>query len=229
MAAQRGEDRLGLAGLLARQRLADGGGQGVGRLGRGHDPLGAGELQGGREALHLADGHRLGEAQLVDVGDERRHAVVAQPAGVDRLGDERRPQGVHLQQGRGAGRVAEVVAVLAPGERRAGGRLHAADCRRHVPGQLLPQERHGQAAEVRSAAGAPHEQVGGLPHHGQLAQGLLADDGLVQDHVVEHASQRVADRRVGGRHRDRLGDGDAQRAWMVGVVRQQAAAVVGDG
>ena len=62
VAAQRGEDDLRLAGLLARQRLADRRGDGVRRLGRRDDALGAGELQRGGEALPLRDGDRLDQA-----------------------------------------------------------------------------------------------------------------------------------------------------------------------
>ena len=40
------------------------------------------------EALPLRDGNGLDETLVVEVRDERRHAVVAQPAGMDRLGDE---------------------------------------------------------------------------------------------------------------------------------------------
>ena len=48
--------------------------------------------------------------ELVDVRHQRRHAVVAQPAGVDRVGDEVVAEGVHLEQRGHAGGVAEVVA-----------------------------------------------------------------------------------------------------------------------
>ena len=61
--------------------------------------------------------------ELVQVADHRRHAVVAQPAGVDRGRPEVVAKGVHLDHRRHAGRVAEVVAVLALGQARAGRRL----------------------------------------------------------------------------------------------------------
>ena len=57
------------------------------------------------------------------------------------------------------GRVAEVVAVLAPGQRRARRRLDAADRRVHPAGQLLAEERERQTGEVRPAARAADEQV----------------------------------------------------------------------
>ena len=199
----------------------------MGGLGGRDYALGPGEAQAGLEALPLGDGHRLHQAQLVDVGQQRRHPVVAQSAGVDGLGDERVAQGVHLQQRRHLGRVAEVVAVLALGERRARGRLDAAHGRAHAAGHLLPQEREGQAREVRPAAGAAHQHVGPLVHHGHLQERLLADDGLVHQDVVQDAAQAVAGGRVGGRHHDGLGYGHPQRPGVAGVGGQQAPPVLG--
>ena len=78
----------GLAGLRGRQRLVDRDADGVGRLGRREDPLGPGERDAGLEAGALVDAARLDVAVLLEQADQRRHAVVAQAAGVDRLGDE---------------------------------------------------------------------------------------------------------------------------------------------
>ena len=222
--AERREDDLRLAGLLARQRLADGGREGVGRLGCRDDPLGTGEAEGGGEALALRDRHGLDEALLVDVRHERGHSVVAQAAGVDRLGDEPVAERVHLQQRRHPGGVTEVVAVLALGEARTRRRLDTADRRVDAPGQLLAQERESQPAEVGSPTRAPDEQVGRLADLGELEQGLLADHRLVQQHVVEHAAEGVPRLRVGGGDRDRLGDGDAEAAGVVGVLGEQRRA-----
>ena len=72
------------------------------------------------EALVLRVGARLDEPELHEVRDQRRHAVVAQAAGVDRRGHERVAERVHRQERRQLGRVAEVVAVVAAGQRRAG-------------------------------------------------------------------------------------------------------------
>ena len=79
---------LRLAGLRGRERLVDRDADGVGRLGRRQDALGPGELDAGLEARPLVDAARLDEAVLLEQADQRRHAVVAQAAGVDRLGDE---------------------------------------------------------------------------------------------------------------------------------------------
>jgi urease subunit gamma len=65
--------------------------------------------------------------------------------------------------------------------------FHRPDHRCDPPRELLAQERERQAGEVRAAARAAHDQVGRQPHLRELRQRLLADDGLVQQDVVEHA------------------------------------------
>src|SRR3954449_6948820 len=116
VSAERGEDDLLLTRLLARQGFPDAGGERVGRLWRRQDALGPGELDTCREALRLRDGDGLHETRLVDVADERRHPVVAKPARVDRVRDEVVAEGVHLQQRRHPGGVAEVVGVHTSGQ-----------------------------------------------------------------------------------------------------------------
>ena len=227
MSAERGQDHLLLPGLLAAHGLLDGRGQRVRRLGRRHDALGAGEEHAGGEALRLRLGDRLDLAGLVEVADQRAHAVVAQPAGVDRVRHEVVAERVHLHQRRHPDRVAEVVRVRALGQRRARGRLDRAHRRRHPAGPLLPQEREHQPAEVRAAAGAPDQQVGGLADLGELQQRLLADDRLVHQHVVEHAAERVVDRRVLRRDLDGLADRDAERPGGVRVLGQDRAPGLG--
>jgi hypothetical protein len=90
--------------------------------------------------------------------------------------------------------------------------------------QLQADEGEGDAGEVAAAAGAADDHVGVVAGHLQLQHGLLADDGLVQQHVVEHRAQRVLGVVVPGRHLHRLADGDAQRAGVVGVLGQDGAA-----
>ena len=77
---------------------------GVGRLGCRQDALGAGELDAGLEARALVDAPGLDEAVLLEQADQRRHAVVAQAAGVDRLRDEVVAERVHLDERRHLGR-----------------------------------------------------------------------------------------------------------------------------
>ena len=146
---------------------------------------------------------------------------------MDGVGHERVAEGVHLDQRGELAGVAEVVAVLAPAQRRAGRRLDAADHRVHPSGQLLPKERERQAPEVGAAARAAHQHVGGLADLGQLEEGLLADDRLVQEHVVEHAAQGVAGVIALGGLFDGLGDGDAEAARAVRVGGQDGPTGLG--
>src|SRR4030095_3252466 len=75
------ENRLPLARLLAAQRLVDGHADGVRRLRRRDDGLGARELQGGLEGGELRYRDGLDHALVVELADQRGHAVVAQPTG----------------------------------------------------------------------------------------------------------------------------------------------------
>ena len=56
--------------------------------GAGTMPLGPRELNRRREALGLRNRDRLDQALVVEVRDERGHAVIAEATGVDRLGNE---------------------------------------------------------------------------------------------------------------------------------------------
>src|SRR5207247_4810454 len=97
------------------------------RLRRWNDALRARELHRGLERGELRHRHRLDHAFVVELANERCHAVVAQAAGVQRRRDERVAEGVHLDERREADGIAEVVDVLAPGDARAGGWLDGAD------------------------------------------------------------------------------------------------------
>ena len=57
-----------------------------------------------------------------------------------------------------------------------------------------------------------------------LQLGFLADHGLVQHHVIEHAAQRVVGVVVGGRVLDRFADRDPEAARRIGRGGQDAAA-----
>src|SRR3989442_769307 len=84
-----------LALLLALERLVDGAADGVRRLRRGQDALGARELDGRLERRDLGDGPRLDDALVVELADQRRHAVVAEAAGVHGCGHEGVAERVH--------------------------------------------------------------------------------------------------------------------------------------
>ena len=94
--------------------------------------------------------------------DHRRHAVVAQPAGVDRRRPEVVAQGVHLQQRRRPRRIAEVVPILALREGRARRRLDRHErvvggCRAIGPagtGRRCPQKFEPPPAQPMTTSGA---------------------------------------------------------------------------
>ena len=132
------------------------------------------------------------------------------------------PQRVHGDERRELARVAEVV------------REEAASCRtrgrlagEHVDvaaGDLLAQEREGQPGEVRAAADAADDDVRERAGQLHLRERLLADDGLVQQHVVEHRAERVRGVLAAGRVLDRLRDRDSEAAGRVGMLLEDRAA-----
>ena len=88
-----------------------------------------------------------------------------------------------------------------------------------LPVDLLLGEGDDEAAEVAAAADAADEDVGLLAQERELLEGLLADDRLVQEDVVEHRAEGVvAVPLLAGRHfLDRLADRDARGlpGWFV--------------
>src|SRR5439155_12984819 len=126
----------------------------------------------------LVDRLGLDQALLLQERYEWRHAVVAQPSSVNRLGDEVVAQGVHLDERRHLGRVAEVVAVDALRQGRRGLGLGRDDPGLWTATQATPEEREGEPGEVRAAAGAADDDVGLLAREGHLLDGLLADHRL---------------------------------------------------
>ena len=99
--------------VLRVQRLVD-------RRADGVAVSGAGMIPSVRANRTAASKHRSGERPRLDVPawyqqrDDRGHAVIAQPAGVDRRRHEVVAERVHLDERRQARGVAEVVAVRPP-------------------------------------------------------------------------------------------------------------------
>src|SRR5258706_9765791 len=103
------EDRALHAGLVGGPRITESAVDGVCGLGSRDDALAAGERHGRSEDVVLEVGLGSNQAVAYELRNERRSAVVAQPAGVDRGRDERVPERVHRhERGQLAG-VAEVV------------------------------------------------------------------------------------------------------------------------
>src|SRR5207249_9653315 len=126
---------------------------------------------------------------------------------------------VHLHQRRQTDGVAEVVDVLALGEARAGGRLDGDDPHLLVlAGELVGRERERETGEVRAAAGAADDDVRGVVGLLELLPGLLPDDRLVHQDVVQHAAERILRVVAGRRLFHGLADRDAERAGRVRVL-----------
>ena len=112
--------------------------------------------------------------------------MVAQAAGVDAGWHEGVAERVHLDDGRHPGGVTVVEGIGTLRDGRGGSWFD-----RHQAGalpilQVLAQERIGDAAEIRAAAHAADHHIRVLPGQVHLLEGFLADDGLVQQDVVQH-------------------------------------------
>ena len=224
VAGQVEQNRLALAALLAAQRFVDRDLDGVRRFRRGDDALGARELQRRLEGGELRHRDRLDHALVVELAHQRRHPVIAQAAGVQRRRHEAVAERVHLHQRRHADRVAEIVGVFPLGEARARGGLDGDDARLLFLRQLVGRERERQPREVGAAARAADDHVGLVVGLLELLLGLQADDGLVHEHVIEHAAERVLGVVARGGVFHRLADGDAERARRVGILLEDLLA-----
>src|SRR3990170_709304 len=223
--AQVEDDRLAFALLLGAEGLVDRAADRVGRLRRGQDALGARELDGRLEGGDLGHRDGLDHLLVVELADERRHAVIAQPARVERGRDEPVAERVHLHERREADRVAEVVHVLALGEARAGAGLDGDHAELLLlAGELVGDEGEGEAREVRAPADAADEHVGLVVGLLELLAGLEPDHGLVHQDVVEHAPERVLGVVPRRRVLDRLADRDAEAAGRVRVALEDLLA-----
>ena len=173
--------------------------------------------------LGLRVGARFDQPELLQEADQRRHPVIAQPAGMEARRHEGRTERVHLDQRRQMPGVAEIIGVFAARQARAGRRLAGDDAQLAAAAQPRADEREGDAGEIAAAAGAADDDVGIVAGHLELRHRLLADDRLVQQHVVEHAAERVFGVGVLRGDLDRLADGDAQAAGRIRMFGQDAA------
>lgn len=141
------------------------------------------------------------------------------PTCVNWVGNEIVSERVHLHQWREPCSVPKVVCIDTSRERRARSRLDRPDHGAHLPRHRFPKKREREARKVRPSARAPNEQVRGLAQDFELPQALLPNDGLVEQHVVQHTAQRIP--RVAPRRRRLHGlrdrDPEAPRAEGVFV------------
>ena len=141
--------------------------------------------------------------------------MVAQAAGVDRLGDELRTERMHLDQRRHLRGVAEVVGIHAARKRRRRFGLRGDDPVPRAISERSTEPRKGKPGEVRATTCAADDHVRLLACHGHLFDRFLADDGLVKQDEVEHRPERVLRARMGHGVLDGLADRDPERTRMV--------------
>ena len=109
--------------------------------------------------------------RLHQVAEQRRRAVVAQPAGVNPGRHEIVAQRIHLDQRRELGGVAVIVGELALGQAGAGGRFDGDDARA-LAGETVEHVGQRQAAEIAAAAEAADHHVRLLAGHAAFAAWL---------------------------------------------------------
>ena len=177
--------------FLAANRLVDRALHGMVGLGRRHDAFVLRKEDARLKTRYLVMSNRLDERQFLEMRDERRHAVIAQAAGVEARRYEGRPERVHFRQRRHLARVAEVVRVAPARKARARGRFDRDGADFPAAAELRPDEREGDAREVRPATGAADHDVGVVVGHLHLRDRFLADDRLVQQHVIQDRPERV--------------------------------------
>ncbi len=224
VAAEVEQDGLALALFLAALGFPEGAGDRVVCFRSRNDALGLGKGESGGEGFELGDGRGFHLAGVQHVADQRAHAVVAESAGVESGGDKGAAQGVHFYQRGEVPGVAEVVGEFAFGQARAGRGFHAYGADVALATQFLADVGEGHAGEVGSAAGATHDHIRGVVGHGQLLHAFLADDGLVQEHVVEHAAQRILGVFALYGQFHGLGDRDAEGAGAIRIVGEDGTA-----
>ena len=172
--------------------------------------FGLGEELGGFEHLGLFHGRCTHQALIVEFREDAAHAVVAETTGVVGRWDEAGAQRVHLGQRANLTGIAEVVGVLTASEARAACRFHSENIVVGFATELFADERAHETTEVRTTASATDDEVG---LHAELVESGLrfeTDDGLVEEHLVQHGTENVAVTRLlhGGVHG--FGDGAAE-------------------
>lgn len=224
---QADDDILGLVVLLALHRLVNGHADGVAAFRRGQDTLAAGEQLRRLEHGGLLHAASFQHTVVVQLADDAAHAMIPQAAGVVGGGDKAVAQGVHLGHGADLAGVAEVVFEHATGQAGAGGRLHGDDLIVCLAAEHLAHEGGDQAAQIGAAAGAADNDVRLDAVFIQRRLRLQTDDGLVQQHLIQHTAQHIAGVGRGSGALHGLTDGAAQRAGGVGELRQDLAAYLG--
>src|SRR5215218_8025081 len=224
VAAKVEENGLLLSGFLGFERQVYGGFDRMRHLGRRHYTLRPGEHDPGLEGGVLGVCPRLDESLVRQRRNYGGVAVVTQAPCMYAARHERVSQRVHLHHRGGACSVPEVVGVAALRKRRARGRLDGHDARALTVLQVLADEGESDAAEVRAAPDTADHHVGVLAGQLHLLERFLPDHGLVQQHVVQDAPERVLGVVVLDRVLDRLAYGYTERSRRVRMLLEYVAA-----
>ena len=193
------------------------------RLGGGDDPLSLREQHRRLEDRVLCVRLRLHVSLAHEEGDGRRVAVVPQPSGVHRRRYEVVAERVHRHDRRHLRGIAVVVGEHAFRERRTRCRLGREEPGVRISPELVRHERVRDAGEVRAPADAPDDHVGLLTGELHLLLRLETDHALMQQHVPEHAAERVVRVLVGRSVLHRFADRDPERARRVRMGIQDPA------
>ena len=141
--------------------------------------------------------------------------------------DEGGAEGVHLRERADHTGVAEVIREGTASEARAGRGLDSDDTVVVFAAEFLAHERSDQTAEVGAAAGAADDDVGLDAVLIERGLGLETDDGLVQEHLIQHAAQHIAVAGILDGDFDSLADRAAEGTGGAGELLEDLAADVG--
>ena len=161
---------------------------------------------------------------MVELGQDRAHAVVPETAGVVGARDEAGTEGVHLRERGDFTGVAEVVSKLASRQRRAGGGFDCDDPVVRFASQLLAHEGADETAKVGATAGAADDDVGFDVDLVERRLGLETDNGLMQEDLVQNGTEDITVAFLFDFRLDGFRDGAAEGTGGAGVLGEDLPA-----
>ena len=132
-------------------------------------------------------------------------------------------KGVHLQPGGDTGIVGVIILVLSLQVGSSLGLGSDKPCL-HTLLQGISQKWQGNSAEVTATSQAGHYNVGISVYRFHLLLALKSNDGLMQQHVIEHRAQNIGGLVVGQGILQALGDGYRKRPWMIRILLKKPSA-----
>ncbi len=176
-------------------------------LGCGQDAFNPCKLLRRLKHTGLLYGNRLHQAVCVQLGKGGAHAVISQAARMVGRRDEAAAQRIHFCKRTHHSGIAEVVCEFSSGKAGAGCRFHCDKAVILLAPELLAHKRCDQTAQIGTAARTADDDV---RLHAVLIQRSLAlksDHRLMQQHLIQHASQHITIAFRMGCHLNCLGDG----------------------